>query len=228
MSSLAIIPARGGSKRLKRKNIIDFNGSPIISYTIKAALKSKCFDRVVISTDDKEIFKISSRFHNDVVLRPKHLATDKSTVNEVCYNFLINKFKYKNIKYNYLTVLYPTAPMRDSSDIKKVFNKLKKGKYTSSLAATTFHFPVHQSLVLREKYAKKVFPKTFNLRKNEVEKYYVDNGSTYSTIVKNFIKKKNLITNRLGLHIMPLERSVDIDTPFQLDLAKYLYKNIRR
>ena len=87
MTSLAIIPARGGSKRLKRKNIIDFHGEPIISYTIRAALKSGCFDRVVVSTDDKEIFKISSKYHNDIVIRPKAFSTDKSTVNEVCVNF---------------------------------------------------------------------------------------------------------------------------------------------
>ena len=222
MRSLAIIPARGGSKRLKKKNIIDFHGSPIISYTINAALKSGCFDRVVISTDNQEIFKISSKYHHDVVFRPKALATDKSSVVDVCYDFLRGEFKNNNT-YDFLTILYPTAPMRTSKDIVGVFNKLLNGRYSSSLAVTTYSLPVHQALTLKDRYAKKVFPKIYNLREKNVSKYYVDNGSTYSTVVKNFTKKKDIITNKLGLYVMPPERSIDIDTAFQLKLARYLY-----
>ena len=222
MTSLAIIPARGGSKRLKRKNIVDFHGEPIISYTIRAALKSGCFDRVVVSTDDKEIFKISSKYHNDIVIRPKRFSNDKSTVNEVCDNFLKNEIKKKR-KYQFLTVLYPTAPMRTSNDIKNVLNKIRIEGFLSSLAVTTFSLPVHQALVLENGQAKKVFPKKFNLRENDIPTYYVDNGSTYSVIVEDFIKKRNLITKNPGLYFMPPERSVDIDTSYQLELAKYLY-----
>ena len=116
------------AQKIEKKNIIDFHGEPIISYTIRAALKSGCLDRVVVSTDDKEIFKISSKYHNDIVIRPKAFSTDKSTVNEVCVNFLKNENK-KNRKYQFLTVLYPTAPMRTSKDIKNVLNKIEQGFY---------------------------------------------------------------------------------------------------
>ena len=189
MRSLAIIPARGGSKRLKRKNIIDFYGYPIISYTIKAALNSKCFDRVVISTDDQEISEISSKYHDDIVIRSKNLATDKSTVNEVCDNFLQNEFKNK-IKYDYLTVLYPTAPLRTSTDIENVLNKLILENFSSSLAVTSFSLPVHQALIIKNGNTKKVFPELFDLREDRVPKYYVDNGSTYSVKVENFVRTK--------------------------------------
>tara|TARA_Y100000768_G_scaffold302319_1_gene236188 strand:- start:25841 stop:26515 length:675 start_codon:yes stop_codon:yes gene_type:complete len=223
MGSLAIIPARGGSKRLKKKNIIEFHGAPIISYTINSALKSNCFDRIVISTDDQEIYDISSKYHDDVVFRPKKLATDKSTVNDVCYNFLKCELK-KNIKYNFLTVLYPTAPMRTSKDIKGTLDKLTIERYTSSLAVTTFSHPVHQAFIIRNGQSKKLFPKLFNLRESKVPNYYVDNGSTYSVNVKSFIKTKNIITKKPGLYIMPPERSIDIDTPNQLEMARYFYK----
>ena len=223
MSSLAIIPARGGSKRLKKKNIIEFHGAPIISYTINSAIKSNCFDRVVISTDDQEIYDISSKYHDDVVFRPKKLATDKSTVNDVCYNFLKCELE-KNIKYNFLTVLYPTAPMRTSKDIKSTLDKLTIEQYTSSLAVTTFTHPVHQAFIISNGQSKKLFPKLFNLRESDVKTYYVDNGSTYCVNVKSFLKTKNIITKKLGLYIMPPERSIDIDTPHQLEMARYFYK----
>ena len=223
MGSLAIIPARGGSKRLKKKNIIEFHGAPIISYTINSALKSNCFDRVVISTDNQEIYDISSKYHDDVVFRPKKLATDKSTVNDVCYNFIKCELE-KNIKYNFLTVLYPTAPMRTSKDIKNTLDKLTIERYTSSLAVTTFSHPVHQAFMISNGQPKKLFPKLFNLRENDVPKYYVDNGSTYCVNVKSFIKTKNIITKKPGLYIMPPERSIDIDTANHLEMARYFYK----
>ncbi len=223
MSSIAIIPARGGSKRLKKKNIIEFHGAPIISYTINSAIKSNCFDRVVISTDDQEIYDISSKYHDDVVFRPKKLATDKSTVNDVCYNFLKCELE-KNIKYNFLTVLYPTAPMRTSKDIKSTLDKLTIEQYTSSLAVTTFTHPVNQAFIISNGQSKKLFPKLFNLRESDVKTFYVDNGSTYCVNVKSFLKTKNIITKKLGLYIMPPERSIDIDTPHQLEMARYFYK----
>lgn len=223
MHSLAIIPARGGSKRLKKKNIIDFDGRPIISYTIEAAVKSNCFDRIVISTDDDEIFKISSEYHDDVVIRPSELATDESRIVDVCDEFLRSEI-IKGKHYNILTVLYPTAPMRTSKDIKKVFEKISKNQFTSSIAVTTFSLPVHQALILDKDKCKMVFPDKFFLRNNEVPKYYVDNGSTYSIKVENFLKTKKLITDKLGIYEMPQERSIDIDNNFQLEIAKFLYK----
>ncbi len=225
MTSIAIIPARGGSKRLKRKNVINFYGSPIISYTINAALKSGCFDRVVISTDDKEIFKISKKYHHDVVLRSKDLGSDKSTVADVCYNFLKLEKKINN-HYDFMTVLYPTSPMRNSKDIVKVVNKLFNDGCTSSLAVTTFSLPVHQALILKNDKIKKAFPNLYDLREEKAPKYYVDNGSTYSIKVKNFMEKKKLLTKNFGLYIMPPERSVDIDTSYQLELARHYYKKI--
>ena len=123
-----------------------------------------------------------------------------------------------------MTVLYPTAPMRSSNDIINVLNKVLIDGYSSSLAATTFSLPVHQALILENNNTKKVFPKLYNLREEKAPKYYVDNGSTYSINIKNFMKSKNLVTKNLGIYIMPPERSIDIDTSFQYELAKYFFK----
>ena len=110
-------------------------------------------------------------------------------MNDVCYNFLKCELE-KNIKYNFLTVLYPTAPMRTSKDIKSTLDKLTIEQYTSSLAATTFTHPVHQAFIISNGQSKKLFPKLFNLRESDVKTYYVDNGSTYCVNVKSFLKRK--------------------------------------
>ena len=114
--------------------------------------------------------------------------------------------------------------MRTSKDIKSTLDKLTIEQYTSSLAVTTFTHPVHQAIVISNGQSKKLFPKLFNLRESDVPTYYVDNGSTYCVNVKSFIKTKNIITKKPGLYIMPPERSIDIDTPYQLEMARYFYK----
>ena len=107
---VAIIPARGGSKRLPNKNILKFKGQPIINFTIKAAIKSKVFDEIIISTDSKKIKHLVSKFPITIHDRPKYLSTGNSTINQLC-EYLIKSYKEKGITWSEICVLYPTAPM---------------------------------------------------------------------------------------------------------------------
>ena len=120
---LGIIPARGQSKRLKNKNILDLHGKPLVAYTIKAALKSMYLDRVVVSSEDRAILKISNRFGADTLKRPKNIAKDTSTT------FDVIKHVINNIKgFEYVVILQPTSPLRDEKHIDRAINFLKKKK----------------------------------------------------------------------------------------------------
>lgn len=211
MRSLAIIPARGGSKRLPRKNVMDFLGRPIIAYTIEAALASGCFSRVVVSTDDAEIADISARYHSDVVIRPAELATDEARVVDVCEHFLHEAVE-RGECYDVLSVLYATAPLRSADDVRTVLDFVTSGRHHSAIAATTYSLPVHQALVQSKSSVEQVFPDLFSRRSNEVPEYFVDNGSTYAVTTDYFLRERRFISPDLAIHLMPRARSVDVDT----------------
>ena len=222
---ICIIPARGGSKRLPRKNIIEFKGKPIIAYTIKAALESKLFDSVVVSTEDKEIKNVSLDYGAEIDNRSKNLATDSSRVVDVCINYLEKK-KEKGLNFDLLCCLYPTAPLRNSEDIKVATKFLTKGKYKSVMAVTELGYPVHQALKIIGKHMKPMWPELISSRSSDLSKLYIDNGSTYVVGVDDFIKKRTFYNEPLKGYIMPKERSIDIDNSFDLDLAKYFYSKV--
>lgn len=217
--TIAIIPARKGSKRLKNKNILKFLGLPLIVHTIKSAVKSKVFDEIVVSTDSKKIKNISKKFPVIIHDRPKNLATDKSTINQVC-KFIINDYKKKKINLEYICVLYPTAPLRNSLDIRNTMKLLNKNN-KFAIGVTSFdHYP-HHALILKEKTLVPVWKKLINKKVFKNNKFFVDNGSIYAAEVKSFIKYNSFIGPKLKGYFMPRLRSIDIDT---LDDFKFLKK----
>ena len=120
---LAIIPARGGSKRLPRKNVLDLCGKPLIAYTIEAALKSKYIDKVIVSSDDEEILNISSNFGADIIKRPIDLANDTATTIDAIKHTIDN---FEN--YDYIVLLQPTSPLRNEKHIDEAIELLEKKK----------------------------------------------------------------------------------------------------
>ena len=124
---IAVIPARGGSKRLPRKNILDFCGQPLIAYSIKAALASKLFQRVVVSTEDDEISAVAKSFGAEVAKRPHGLAMDTSSVLDVCLDLLDRESK-QGRKYSVLCCLYATSPLRTVNDICETVNLVASGE----------------------------------------------------------------------------------------------------
>ncbi len=224
---ICIIPARGGSKRLPRKNIIDFDHKPIISYTILSAIESDLFKNVIVSTDDEEIADISSNYGADIDIRNKKLATDEARVVNVCLDFL-NTQKSIGNHYDVLCCLYPTAPLRNVEDIINSINLLENENCNSVMAVTEFHYPCHQALKMdKDNYLNPMWPDLVSKRSSELPKLYVDNGSTYSVKVEQFIKEETFILNPFKGYIMPRNRSVDIDNNSDLDLAKYYMNKIK-
>ena len=147
MKSICIIPARGGSKRIKNKNIIKFNNKPMIFWSVRAAIKSKCFDKIVISTDSKKIVNIAKKLKIDFVKRPKYLAGDQIPVLEVVRHFL----KSTNLKeHSTICCILPCSPLIFYQDIAKAKNKLsKKTKFVFPI--TNYSYPIDRSLIKNKK-----------------------------------------------------------------------------
>ncbi len=224
---LAVIPARGGSKRLPRKNVLDFLGKPIITYTIEAARDAGIFNRVVVSTEDAEIAEIAKKHGGDVDVRPASLATDAATIKDVCIE-LLDRLEKSGEKYDTLSVLYATAPLRNADDIRETHKLLADGKCDFAMGITEFVQPVHQVLTQSAiDTMVPVFPDQITLRASDVKRYFAGNGSTYCVNVAAFRKAGSFAGQPLRGHVMPRERSVDIDTQPDFELAEFYAKRAR-
>jgi CMP-N-acetylneuraminic acid synthetase len=221
MRRLALIPARGGSKRLPRKNIADFIGRPMIAWTIAAAKESGLFERVVVSTEDAEIAAISKKYGAETVTRNPALATDKARVVDVCIDFLDQDEKAGRV-CDVLCCLYATAPLRTAADIRAAAALLQPGQCDFSLCATHYSLPPHQALRLGSGSAvTPMWPELIKKRDEEVGELVVDNGSTYFVSVPAFRKERSFFGPGTRAHIMPRERSHDINEPVDLEILKF-------
>jgi CMP-N-acetylneuraminic acid synthetase len=221
---LAVIPARGGSKRLPRKNIIAFCGRPIISYTIEAAREAGLFARILVSTEDDEIAAVAGRWQAEVDRRPAALASDAATVAGVCLE-LLDRLEAAGDSYDTLSVLYATAPRRTAADIRATLALIEPGSCDFAMAVTEFERPVHQALELdSEGYAVPAFPDSVNRRADAAGRFAAGNGSTYCVSVAAFRRERTFYGQPLRVHIMPRARSIDIDTVDDLNLALHYHR----
>lgn len=221
MHKIALIPARGGSKRLPRKNVLDFQGRPIIAHTISAALESGVFDRVCVSTEDSAIADVAREAGANVINRPPELATDTARMAAVI-DHLLDSEAAEGRHYDVLSCLYATAPLRNADDIRSVVNLVEPGKCDFAMAVTQYDYPPYQALKLGEDGAlTPMWPDIVNMRTQEVGELLVDNGSTYAATIEQLIKVGSFYGPGLRGHVMPRERSVDIDLPVHLEMAKF-------
>jgi CMP-N-acetylneuraminic acid synthetase len=216
---LAIIPARGGSKRLPRKNVLPFLGLPIIAHTVDAALASRCFDRILVSTEDDEIAEAGRAAGAEIHRRDPALATDAATLVEVCVNILAEEQRLGR-GYDVFACLYATAPLRRAEDIATVVGLAERPETDFALAVTTYPLPPHQALRIAEDGAlSPMWPDLVDLRADRIGRLVVDNGSTNAAKIPAFLEHRTFYGPRLAGHIMPRERSVDIDEQADYDLA---------
>jgi len=221
-SKIALIPARGGSKRVPKKNIIKFMNKPMIAHTIINAFKTNLFKSVYVSTDNEEIERVSKKYGAKVLIRNKKLSDDNAMVKDVCHDFLLYLKKNK-INCDILCTLFATSPLRNHKDIYKVVNLINPNKCDFSLAVTSYDLPPHQALRISKKlFAKPKWPNLINNR--EKDRLLVDNGSTYSFYTKKFMKLRSFYGPKLKVYEMPRSRSVDLDTVEDLELLKFYSK----
>lgn len=216
---LAIIPARGGSKRLKRKNVLPFKGKPMIAWTIEAALASGRFQKIIVSTDDEEIAAVAQKYWISIERRPEHLATDQARVVDVCVDILMRE-EALGREWRRMACLYATAPLRTAQDIQAVHDLAGSG---FALAGTDYALSPHQALRLGAcNMAEPMWPELVEKRHDEMPALRVDNGSTYVCPTDLFLQQRTFYGKPLKVYTMPRERSVDIDTQTDLDYALWL------
>ncbi len=225
MSKLAIIPARGGSKRIPRKNIKLFHGKPIIAYSIEVALQSGLFDEVMVSTDDNEIAEISKQYGATIPFyRSAKTSDDFATTSNVIIE-VIQQLKDTNQQYEFACCLYPTAPFITKPSLTEGYNLLNNNNYTSVFPVCRFGYPIQRSLRIKE--AQKVemmFPENLEIRSQDLPAAYHDAGQFYWIKVDSFLKDRTLFTKNSGAIIIDEMQAQDIDNETDWKLAEMKYK----
>jgi pseudaminic acid cytidylyltransferase len=227
LKSIAIIPARGGSKRLPRKNIIDFRGKPIIHWTIRAAFETGMFSRIVVSTEDDEIARVALYSGAEVDKRSHSLARDNSTVDQVCLD-LLDKELEAGRQYDLICCLYATAPLRSAEDIINTMHLVTSNECEHAMAVTNYNHPAFQAMFADKNYElKPLCPDLINKRSSDLEEIVVDNGSTYVSTVSSFRRAGGFVMKNIRGYKMPRTRSVDIDYEDDLKTALHYAESLK-
>jgi len=221
---IAIIPARGGSKRIPKKNIKDFLGKPIISYSITAALKSKLFDEIMASTDDMQIAEISKSLGAKVpFMRSKENSNDYAGTSDVILEVL-DKYKENGNIFDYCCCIYPTAPFITPEKLKKSFELFKVKDYDSLFPVVKYSYPIQRSYKFVNDKISMVWPENYSKRSQDLEQIYHDAGQFYWLKVEEFIKKKQIYTDNSGAIVFSELEVQDIDNEEDWKLAEMKFK----
>jgi CMP-N-acetylneuraminic acid synthetase len=223
--SLAIIPARGDSKSIPNKNIALLAGKPLIAYTIQSAREANCLDRMIVNTDSQEIAEIARLFGVEVpFLRPRELAQDNTPTLDVILHTLSWVSANDGYSPDYVIILQPTSPLRSADDIRNVVTLMTTGKTKAVVSVST---------IQKHPYWMKTIDKNGELvdfledtrrvtRRQDLPEVYALNGAIYCVSTKEITEKKTLLPSGTYAYIMPEERSLDIDTPWDLHLAELI------
>lgn len=221
---LAIIPARGGSKTIPRKNIKLLNGKPLIYYTIKESIKSKYLGRIIVSTEDKEISEISKKYGAEVIERPEELAKDETPTIDVIFHVL-QVVKAENFEPGLVVLLQPTSPLRNAQDIDNAIELFLKNDCESVVSVCEVEHSPYWSFEIENRYLKPIFGgKYLNMRRQDLPKVYTPNGAIYVSTPEILRKYKSFYCSKTIPYIMPPERSVDIDNEIDFMLAELLMR----
>ncbi|MEZ4792887.1 MAG: pseudaminic acid cytidylyltransferase [Gelidibacter sp.] len=225
MRRLCIIPARGGSKRIPKKNSKDFLGKPIIVYSIEIALNSKLFDEVMVSTDDVEIAKIALEHGAKVpFVRSAENSNDYATTFAVIKEVL-SFYQKNNIEFTEACCLYATAPLVSVKNLKKAFSLLNGEKFSTVFPVIRFGFPVQRAVeIIDGQKMKLVFPEHELTRSQDLKPYFHDAGQFYVFNVKDVLRIEKLYTVNSGIFEIPEMEAQDIDNDVDWQMAELKYQ----
>ena len=225
MTNLAIIPARGGSKRIPRKNIKLFLGKPIISYSIEIALKSKLFDEVMVSTDDEEIAHIAKEYGALVpFFRSKKNSNDYATTLDVLLE-VTNEYRSRGINFNNICCIYPTSPLIKMNDLINGYNLLFNNDIDIIYPITPFSYPILRSLIIKDDgFIQMKWPEYSKSRSQDLQQFYHDCGQWYwysgmALALNRFKKIKPIIIENINV------QDIDNEEDWKLAELKYRYCN---
>ena len=224
MGNICIIPARGGSKRIPRKNIKEFLGKPIIAYSIQAAIDSNLFDEVMVSTDDEEIAKTAIKYGAKVpFLRSKKNSNDFAVLADVVSEVSIN-YKQQNRSFQNVCCLLPTAPFVTSHKIKEAYSNFIENNFDTVFPVLEFSFPIQRSLKIEDNKVNMVWDEHMNSRSQDLAPRYHDSGQFYWLKSTTFKKEKKIFTANSGAIVISELHAQDIDTESDWKLAEIKYK----
>ena len=221
--NIAIITARGGSKRIPHKNIKEFCGKPIIEYSLEAAKQAGIFDTVMVSTDDNKIAEIAKNAGAEVpFMRSAETSNDYATTADVLMEVL-EKYKERGIRYENACCIYPTAPFVTGNKLRQAMEMLVKEKKDSVMPVVPFSFPPLRGMVINDGKLEYKWQEYAMKRSQDLEEIYHDCGQFYVFRVETFEKEKKLVTdNTAGMIISELEvQDIDNETDWQLAEMKY-------
>jgi pseudaminic acid cytidylyltransferase len=224
MSNIAIIPARGGSKRIPGKNSKSFCGKPIIAYSIEAALSSKLFDEVMVSTDDENIAALAKQYGVQVpFMRSEKNADDFATTFDVLKEVL-EKYKQCGKTFEYACCIYPTAPFINSTLLQHAYKKLTEKDYDAVFPVVQYSYPIWRSLKIEEDKIKMWCPENLDKRSQDLPASYHDAGQFYWFNIERVLQAGTLFTGNSGAVIIDELHVQDIDTLQDWELAQIKYQ----
>lgn len=221
--TIAIITARGGSKRIPRKNIKDFCGKPIIAYSIENAIKSKMFEEIMVSTDDEEIAQVAKKYGARIPFMRSHENSDDyaSTADVICE--VLGMYKKQGIFFESFCCIYPTAPLISENELIES-GKWLKNNYATVVPVVKYSYPIQRAVLEEDGFGNFVKPEMLNVRSQDLEVYYHDAGQFYWARTKDFLQKPQFIGNRCKLYEVDEMKVQDIDNIADWKLAEVKYK----
>ena len=227
--NICVIPARGGSKRIPRKNIKMFHGKPIIAYSIEAAIASGCFDKVIVSTDDGEIAGIAKEFGAEVpFIRPAEISSDLAATNPVI-SHAVNWLESQGNFINHVCCLYATAPLIEPNSISSAYKKFKEMKADFCYSVTSFPFPIQRSIKISKNGKVELFqPEYYHYRSQDLEEAYHDAGQFYWGTKQAFNSENSILSDVVIPYILPRYLVQDIDSPEDWVRAEIMHQVIQK
>lgn len=227
MFNLAIIPARGGSKRIARKNIKEFNGQPILSYPIESAIKSGLFNEVMVSTDDDEIASVALKFNASVPFKRSEVnSNDFATLTDVITEVLL---KYRDLgkEYDNICCLLPTAALITEAKLNEAYHMLLYGNNTSVIPVLQFSYPIQRALQNHNGLLHLREPAYLQSRSQDLETFFHDSGQFYWIKSETILKEKTIFTANTGFIMLDETEAQDVDTLLDWEMLKIKYDYLK-
>ena len=227
MESLAIIPARGGSKGIPRKNVRQLAGKPLIAHTIECAQSSKSITKVIVSTDDTEIAAISKQYGAEVIWRPVEISGDTASSETALLHVLESLKNTDNYQPDIIVFLQCTSPLTSPEDIDGTVQILLDEDADSAFTATPFHYFLwkidQNGEAVGINHDKRIRP-----MRQEREPQYIETGAVYAMRTEGFLKAKHRFFGKTAIYVMPTERRLEIDEPVDFEVAEVLVRERHR
>ena len=228
MNNLCLIPARGGSKRIPKKNIKDFLGKPIIAYSIEAAINSNLFSEIMVSTDNEKIAEIAIKYGAKVpFFRTNENSNDFATTFDAIEE-VIGAYRKENIEFDNACCLYPCAPFVNSEKLEEAYEEFKKNKRDVVFPVIPYSFPIQRAITMRSNKIEMISKEFLSTRSQDLEQSYHDSGQFYFFNIKKVIKNKSLLTDNTGAIIISEMEGQDIDNEIDWKLAELKYQLINK